>query len=344
MTPGLKLTTILYAGGLAVVSAAMLSLLPALRATRARVQSHLANLGAGGATLRFGRVWTGAMIAQVALTAIGIPAAMESASQAMRNAEHPRGSFQVESISPLASMWTGRSTRRPRRRSRSGGRGRSRRSSGASRRNPASSRSRSPTARRGQLPRARVAEVESSPGAGRRTTIGFGQSAVGPGFFEAFDRPIVAGRAFHGGDRSPAARTVIVNEAFAREFSRDAGSGSPIGARLRYSASSRRASARRGSGGAVVRDRRRRARLRPGPRRRGRRAAVCVSRGVGGNGVSARDECARARQSGHARRASAGHCGRCRCRIVRPGGAAAGRMGPAAGYDADRARPERRRG
>ena len=58
MTPGLKLTTILYAGGLAVVSAAMLSLLPALRATRARVQPHLANLGTGGATLRFGRVWT----------------------------------------------------------------------------------------------------------------------------------------------------------------------------------------------------------------------------------------------------------------------------------------------
>ena len=36
------------------------------------------------------------------------------------------------------------------------------------------------------------------------------------------------------------ARTVIVNEAFARKFSRDAGSGSPIGARLRYSASSAR--------------------------------------------------------------------------------------------------------
>ena len=84
MTPGLKLSTILYAGGLAVASAAMLSFLPALKVTRARVQPHLANLGTGGATLRFGRVWTGAMIAQVALTAIGIPVAMESASEAMR--------------------------------------------------------------------------------------------------------------------------------------------------------------------------------------------------------------------------------------------------------------------
>src|ERR671925_347733 len=59
----------------------------------------------------------------------------------------------------------------------------------------------------------------------------------------AFDRPIVAGRAFHGADRSPSARTVILNEAFARAFSRDAGSGSPIGARLRYSASSTRPNA-----------------------------------------------------------------------------------------------------
>ena len=68
---GLGFTTILYACGLAVAAAAMLSLLPALRATRTHLQSQLANLGAGRATLRFGRVWTGAMIAQVALTAMG---------------------------------------------------------------------------------------------------------------------------------------------------------------------------------------------------------------------------------------------------------------------------------
>ena len=45
-----RVTTILYAGGLADrLLPAMLSILPALRATRARVQSHLANLGTGGA-------------------------------------------------------------------------------------------------------------------------------------------------------------------------------------------------------------------------------------------------------------------------------------------------------
>ena len=70
----------------------MLSLLPALKVTRARLQPHLANLGSGGATLRFGRVWTGAMIVQVALTAIGIPVALESASQTTRKL-HVRAQF-----------------------------------------------------------------------------------------------------------------------------------------------------------------------------------------------------------------------------------------------------------
>jgi hypothetical protein len=61
--------------------------------------------------------------------------------------------------------------------------------------------------------------------------------SVGPDFFEAFDRPIVAGRGFHGGDLSPAARTVIVNEAFARGVVQR-GIASPLGARLRYASES----------------------------------------------------------------------------------------------------------
>jgi hypothetical protein len=59
---------------------------------------------------------------------------------------------------------------------------------------------------------------------------------VGPGFFEAFDRPIVAGRGFHGGDFSPAAHTVIVNESFVRGVQQ--GMASPLGARLRYASRS----------------------------------------------------------------------------------------------------------
>jgi hypothetical protein len=56
-------------------------------------------------------------------------------------------------------------------------------------------------------------------------------STVAPTFFAAFDRPIVAGRGFTEGDSSAGARSVIVNEAFARRFMNGA---SPVGRRVRY--------------------------------------------------------------------------------------------------------------
>ena len=239
ITPGLKLSTILYAGGLAVISAVMVSLLPALRATRARVQWQLANRGSGGATLRFGRVWTGAMIVQVALTAIGIPPALETASEAVRNlnirARFPSREYLAARIdvdrtfeeeTPLAFEERRAQTfaALERRIAQEPGVIAVTFGDGAP----------------GSGPRTRSGEVESSPGAEPTYEDLFWTLAVGPGFFEAFDRPIVAGRAFHAGDRNPTVRTVIVNEAFARQFSEDVGRGSPIGARLRYSASSGR--------------------------------------------------------------------------------------------------------
>ena len=241
MTPGLALTTILYAAGLATVSAAVLSLLPALRATRARVQPHLTNLGSGGATLRFGRVWTGAMVTQVALTAIAIPAAMETGSEAFRNgrirAAFPSGEYfaaRVDVDRPLDEDASAFEERRARAYA-----DLERRIAQEPGVVAVTFADRAP----GSGPRTRVGEVESSPGAEPTYEDLFWTSAVGPGFFEAFDRPIVAGRAFHVEDRSPGARTVIVNQAFAREYSRDAGGGSPIGARLQYRASFARADA-----------------------------------------------------------------------------------------------------
>ena len=226
ITPGLAGTTILYAGGLAIVCAAMLSILPALRVTQARVQTHLANLGTAGATLRFGRLWTGVMIAQVALTALGIPVAMEGMSREARldgiRAEFPSREYLAARIDvdpPFGEEDTAAFEER-----------RSRTFAEFERRvaqEPGvvavTFADRAPGA---GLRGYRVADVESSPGAAPEFDYGFWTSAVGPGFFEAFDRPIVAGRAFHGGDQGPAARTVIVNEAFVRGFRLRGGSGS----------------------------------------------------------------------------------------------------------------------
>ena len=72
--------------------------------SRARTCSRTSRtLAAVRATLRFGRVWTGAMIVQVALTAIGIPAALESVSQTTRKVQ-TRARFPSQGTSPLASM------------------------------------------------------------------------------------------------------------------------------------------------------------------------------------------------------------------------------------------------
>jgi predicted permease len=219
ITPGLELTTVVYASVLAVICAAMLSLMPALKATRA-VQSHLPNRGAAGASLRFGRVWTAAMIAQVALTAIGIPVAMESAIEAMRNlnirAAFPSRDYLAARIEMGQAHTLAELERRIAQ-------------------EPGvvavTFADRAP----GSGSRSRSGEVEStSPRPAHK--MRFGTSTVEPGFLEVFDRPIVSGRTFNDGDRSPNARTVIVNETFARAFARDTGSGSPIGARLRYSA------------------------------------------------------------------------------------------------------------
>jgi predicted permease len=234
ITPGLSLAAVLGAGGLAIVCAAMLSLLPALRVTRARVQTHLANFGTSGATLRFGRLWTGVMIAQVALTAIGIPVAMEGMSREARldeiRAKFPSREYVAARIDvdPLfeeeTSAWEERRARWYAEFER-----RVAQEPGVV---AVSSADRAPGGpQRGY----RIADVESSPGAGPAFDFGFWTSVVGPGFFEVLDRPIVAGRAFHGGDQSPAARAVIVNEAFVRGFRLRGGSGSPVGARLRYS-------------------------------------------------------------------------------------------------------------
>jgi hypothetical protein len=83
----------------------------------------------------------------------------------------------------------------------------------------------------GMGPTVRAAEVETAAGTSPLQARNIWLTAVGPRYFDTFDTPILAGRDFHDGDRTDAARTVIVNEAFARRFMNGA---SPVGRRLRY--------------------------------------------------------------------------------------------------------------
>ncbi len=232
--PGLTLSSVLYAAGLVVCGAAMLSVLPALKATSGRLESHMRHAGAGGSTLRFGRLWTAVMIGQVAVTVILLPMAMEGASEAFRDrvirSRFPGNTYltvRLELDESIGAARTDEDTA------------------------PEASRRRRLYEEFAQrvaaepgvmavgfadrlpglgaaVPRA---EVETSPGQAPRPIANLWTKKAGPGLFEAFERPILSGRDFNDGDRSGEARTVIVNEAFVRWFM---DGSNPIGRRLRY--------------------------------------------------------------------------------------------------------------
>ena len=218
--PGLRLTTVIYAALLTVAGAAVLGILPALEATGARAQAQLASLGGRSSTLRFGKLWTTAMIAQVALTVICLPPAMGIGYESWRDrvirdrfpsedylavrvaldeGAGPRLDSVYQELERMIAREAGVvaitfANRLP-----------------------------------GMGPDVRRAEVEAAQGP--IFVPNLWTAAVGPRFFEAFDVPIVAGRDFHEGDRVTGARTVLVNEAFARQYM---GGASPVGARVRF--------------------------------------------------------------------------------------------------------------
>jgi predicted permease len=234
MNPGLKLTTVLYAVGLTTVGAAILGVLPALKATGPRAQSQLRNAGAGGATLRFGAIWTTVMIAQVALTVICIVPAWGISEEAIRD-RRIRSAFPAEEYLAVrmdldreaqtlageepAAAFAARRERTYREFERRIAQEPGVRAITYADRLP------------GMSPDVRTADVETSIGAEPLRIDNLWTAAVGPGFLEAFDVPIVAGRNFHDGDRAADVRTVLVNEAFARRFMDGA---SPVGRRVRY--------------------------------------------------------------------------------------------------------------
>ena len=233
--PGLKFTTVLYAAALAVASAAILGILPALKATGARVQGQLKNLGAGGSTLRFGRVWTTVMVAQVALTVICIPPAMGITEEAMRD-RVIRKRFPAEDYLAVR-IELDRETTPGRDGADQAFAARLEQTYLAFEQRVAKEPGVVAVTFGDRLPgmsaSLRSAELETSPGAEPISVPNLWTAAVGAGYFEAFERPIVSGRDFHDGDRTANARTVLVNEAFARRYVRVRGSN-PVGQRLRY--------------------------------------------------------------------------------------------------------------
>jgi putative ABC transport system permease protein len=231
--PGLKLATVIYAGLLAVIAAGILGALPAIKATA----SGTPQLRAGGATLRFGKVWTTAMIAQVALTVICIIPAKGISEEAVRDrvirsrfpaAQYLAVEIKVDRAAAVDEGKTATSADRVDQ------------IYGELQRRIAQEPGVRAIAFGDRLPgmdtSVRRAQVEVSTGAEPITVPNLWIASVGPGYFEMFDRPILSGRDFHAGDLASGARSVLVNEAFARRYTKGS---SPVGLRVRYADSER---------------------------------------------------------------------------------------------------------
>ncbi|MBL8176298.1 MAG: ABC transporter permease [Bryobacterales bacterium] len=83
--------SILYAAALSVFAAAIVGIIPALRATRREVLHNLRIIGAGGSGMRLGRTWTVLIVAQVAFAVALLPPAVANSWKESRDSLAPIG-------------------------------------------------------------------------------------------------------------------------------------------------------------------------------------------------------------------------------------------------------------
>ncbi|HEX6309848.1 MAG TPA: ABC transporter permease [Longimicrobiales bacterium] len=228
----LSLPTVLYTGLIAVGTAAIVGLLPAIRATGPRVQTALRSIGGGGTHMQIGRVWSALIIFQVALSVLGLPIAIATTGEQLAE-RRVRAAFDAD---PYLTF------------------------------RPDVDRDEVPgdnpdlPARMMTLVNELERELEAEPEVVAvtfadalpgvyhplaRVEVQRGteppvivdtniesdrvrMSAVAAGFFEAFRVPVTAGRSFHHGDVGSAHAVVIINESLAKNIG-----GNPLGVRLR---------------------------------------------------------------------------------------------------------------
>jgi predicted permease len=95
-TPTLSRVTILYTFLLAMIAAAIIGGIPALKATGRRLRHHIAQPGSGGAGMRFGAVSTAVVVVQVAICVAFLPYAMVQAKGALPDEEQAVNNFSAE--------------------------------------------------------------------------------------------------------------------------------------------------------------------------------------------------------------------------------------------------------
>jgi len=232
----LEPASVAYALLLALVAAAMIGLLPALRATRASVQRGLQGITGAGGTMKFSGIWSFIIGAQVAFTLLCLPAAVGISSNVLREqssrsefpAEHYltfRLSVDNEALAGEQGMPDDGQIAARRALAYEALAGRLREEPGVTH---VTLGDRLPT----MSPEWVAVEMEQDGTPPARLVGnyegGFAMATVDAGYHDAFGAHLLAGRALQATDAGAPNGPVVVNESFMRVVGRN-----PVGARVR---------------------------------------------------------------------------------------------------------------
>ena len=243
MSLGLSMDDVIYVTTLAVVSASIIGIIPAVKATSARVHIRLQTLSPGsGSRMVMGKVWAALIVAQVALTVMVLPASMFHAWTALRFRTGDPGYAAREFLT--AQLVLDRETAAP---TADGNREFTARFATIHRELDRRVREAATVsevtfsmAAVGEE-RAVVLEIEGQPAP--LDPVGYGIAAgtkrghlvwfnrVATNFFDAFDVPVIMGRGLQASDAGLEASAVLVNRTLVDTLF---GGASPLGARVRY--------------------------------------------------------------------------------------------------------------
>jgi predicted permease len=201
--------TILYAVALSVLAAAIIGIVPALQATRRRLQGFRLR-GAGG--MRLGKTWTILIVAQVTCAVALLPPAVSGAWNDLQDGIAGTGFAAQRFLSAELSMDAGRFADRQ---------------TELLRRVEADPQVSGVTFSLTIPGDERDARIEAEAGSGPVETK---FNRVDLNFFEVFHVPSLAGRGFESGDDAPEASAVIVNQPLAQALF----GGNALGRRIRY--------------------------------------------------------------------------------------------------------------
>ena len=211
--------TVLYVVGLTLLAAGVAGFVPALKVTRG-IGAHLRAIGAGGGGLRFGGVWTGVIVAQVAFTVAFFPLLLKISAGTFQARAYDLGFpaqeyLYVRLLSDQVINTTSYDELK--------------------RRLSAEAGVKSVTFAEhfpGTYHERPALELDGMPALtddGLRPRAQYGR--VGLEFLENLGVTVQAGRGFHSGDLQPDARVVVVNESFVRTH---LGNRNALGRRLRF--------------------------------------------------------------------------------------------------------------